>query len=100
MDSNIGNYKTSRFAIARKKNDLKKNIIVKLIYFITLQSKSKNNYKLSPNINNCIINVESISGSVKYEVLEIQFKMKMIFFLNLGEVYFIDLNQSIFDLVR
>lgn len=97
MSSNIGNYKTSRFAIARKKNDLKKNIVVKLIYFITLQSKD--NYKLSPNINNCIIRVESISGAVKYEVLEIQFKMKMIFFLILDEIYFIDLNKSIFDII-
>jgi hypothetical protein len=95
MNINTEYYKTSRFAIAQKNNDLKINTIVKVVYYLSFKTKCK----IEPKINNSVIEVKSLSGSKKYEVIEIKFKVNKIFFLKSGELYFIDLNKSIFDFI-
>ncbi|MGE8531823.1 MAG: hypothetical protein ACN6N1_13115 [Acinetobacter guillouiae] len=84
---------TSRFAVGRNNNNFEKNIVVKLIYYLNIKSVNKKELLM----RDYFFKVESVGGAIDYQVVDIQYKKKKIFFLNGAELYFIDFKKSLFD---
>ena len=83
----------SRFAIAQKRSDFKKTIIVQLVYVLR-QVNQKNTKNLMSHYS---IEIKSINGLINYRIQGIKHEGKMIIFLYGSDLYFLDLNKSLFD---
>lgn len=82
--------KISRLAIAQNKKNPKNTTIVKILYYRIIKS---NNLKLK----DCVIEIQSISGVLNYEVLEVSFREGKVYFLKKNQLYFIEINRSLFN---
>jgi hypothetical protein len=85
--------KTSRLAVARNKYNFEKNIVVKVVYYLNIKSLDKKKYRM----RDYFFKIESVGGAIEYQVIDVQYKNKKVFFLNGVSVYFIDLNSTLFD---
>ena len=82
----------SRFAIAQKKSDVKKTIVVQLVYVLR-QANQKKEQNL---ISQYSIEIKSLNGLVKYRVQGIKHGGKIIIFLYGSNLYIVDLTKSLF----
>ncbi|MCF0263866.1 hypothetical protein KW868_05200 [Acinetobacter guillouiae] len=83
----------SRLAIAQKNSDLKKTIIIQLVYVFQYRNKkNENNFMF-----NYRIEIKSINGLINYRIQGIKIKDKTIIFLYGSTLYFVDLRNSLFD---
>lgn len=78
--------KTSRLALARNKYNFEKKIVVKVIYYLNIKSVDKKKYRM----RDYFFKVESVGGTIEYQIINIQYNNKKIFFLNCASIYFID----------
>ena len=83
----------SRLVIAQKRSDFKKTIIVQLVYVFRHGNKKKENNLMS----NYSIEIKSINGLISYRVQGIKNEGKTIIFLYGSDLYYLDLNKSLFD---
>lgn len=83
----------SRFAIAQKRSDFNKTIIVQLVYVLR-QVNQKNTKNLMSHYS---IEIKSINGLINYRIQGIKHEGKMIIFLYGSDLYFLDLGKSLFD---
>ena len=93
IEKHIKKLGTSRFAIAQKRSDLKKTIIVQLVYVFRHGNKKKKNNLIS----NYSIEIKSINGLVNYRIQGIRNGGKVIVFLYGSILYVVDLRKSLFD---
>ncbi|MFW1737023.1 hypothetical protein ACG94V_16830 [Acinetobacter sp. ULE_I001] len=82
----------SRFAIAQKKTDVKKTIIVQLVYVL----RQANHKKAKNLISQYSIEIKSLNGLVNYRVQGIKHGGKTIIFLYGSSLYVVDLTKSLF----
>ena len=83
----------SRFAIAQKRSDFNKTIIVQLVYVL----RQVNPKKAKNLMSHYSIEIKSINGLINYRIQGIKHEGKMIIFLYGSDLYFLDLGKSLFD---
>lgn len=82
----------SRFAIAQKKSDVKKTIVVQLVYVL----RQANQKKAKNLLSQYSIEIKSLNGLVSYRVQGIKHGGKIIIFLYGSNLYIVDLTKSLF----
>lgn len=60
-----------------------------------MKSNNVNEIKLK----DCVIEIQSLSGVLNYEVLEVSFREGKVYFLKKDQLYFIEINRSLFNYV-
>lgn len=85
----------SRIAVAKNKFKNDKKIVIKVVFYLKDKSLGKKRYAMS----DYYFDVESVGGSIIYQIINVDYKGRLIFFLNGVEVYCVDFNKSLLSLI-